>query len=213
MGRMVANIAHEIRNPLSIIRASADRLGRRYDIDDEALTYITEEVDDLDRVLTGYLEFARADGGGERAPQSGLGILHRSLVAAHSEAGEKGVTLEEALPGEDVRIMGDANRLRQAVLNVLVNAIQATEAGGRVTVLLERRGQRAVIEVTDTGCGIEAKDIERVTDPFYTTRVDGSGLGLSVVHSVVEEHGGSLDIDSTPGRGTRVTMAFPLAAS
>lgn len=211
MGRMVANIAHEIRNPLSIIRASADRLARRHGIDDEALTYITEEVDDLDRILTGYLEFARADGAGERAPQSGLRILRRSLLAAHTEAGERGVTLEEALPEDDVHIMGDANRLRQAVLNVLVNAIQATEGGGSVTVSLGRRGQRAVIEVSDTGHGIDAKDLGRVTDPFYTTRVDGSGLGLSVVRAVVEEHGGSLDIDSTPGSGTRVTMTFPLS--
>jgi signal transduction histidine kinase len=211
MGRMVANIAHEIRNPLSIIRASADRLKRRGEIDDEALSYISEEVDDLDRVLTGYLEFARADGAGERSPQSGLRILRRSLLAAHSDAGDRRVVLEEALPEEDVRIMGDANRLRQAVLNVLVNAIQSTDAGGTVTVSLARRGQRAVVEVKDTGRGIEAKDIERVTDPFYTTRVDGSGLGLSVVRSVVDEHGGSLEIDSAPGSGTRVTMTFPIA--
>jgi len=213
MGRMVANIAHEIRNPLSIIRASADRLRRRYDIDDEALSYISEEVDDLSRVLTGYLEFARADGAGEHAPQSGLRILRRSLVAAHTDAGEKGVVLDEALPETDVEIMGDANRLRQAVLNVLVNAIQATEPGGNVTITLERRGREAVIEVRDTGHGIESKDLERITDPFFTTRTDGSGLGLSVVHTVVEEHGGNLAIDSTPGEGTRITMSFPLAGA
>jgi len=211
MGRMVANIAHEIRNPLSIIRTSADRLKRRHDIDDEALSYISEEVDDLNRVLTGYLEFARADGAGERAPQSGLRVLRRSLVAAHSDAEEKGVTLEEALPEDDVQINGDANRLRQAVLNVLVNAIQATEPGGTVTISLKTRAGKAVVEVRDTGHGIEARDIERITDPFFTTRVDGSGLGLSVVRTVVDEHDGSLTVESTPGQGTSVTMAFPLA--
>ena len=112
-----------------------------------------------------------------------------------------------------MHIVGDANRLRQAVLNVLVNAIQATEAGGSVTISLESRGREAVVEVRDTGHGIAAKDIERITDPFFTTRVDGSGLGLSVVRTVVDEHGGTLNIDSVPGEGTCITMTFPRDAS
>jgi len=206
MGRMVANIAHEIRNPLSIIGTSADRLRRKYQIEDETLDYISEEVNELNRILTGYLQFAQSST--MFAPQSGHKIVARTLLAVHPEAQARGVTINERLPERDVTIEGDEKRLQQALLNVLLNAVQATEKGGRVEVALGTQSDRPTIVVTDTGCGIEAKDLGEITKPFFTRKTDGSGLGLHVVQSVVDEHGGTLTVTSEPGKGTTVTMSF-----
>lgn len=213
MGRMVANIAHEIRNPLSIIRTSADRIRRKHGVEDEAVDYITEEVDELNRVLTGYLEFANPSRASDFSAQSGKRILNRSLLAAQSDAEVKRVTIVEVVPEDDVWINGDEKRLCQAVINVVINAVQASRDGGRVEVSLSGIDGRAVIMVTDNGDGIGAGDLARVTDPFFTTRTDGSGLGLSVVKTIVEDHGGQFDISSREGAGTSVTLTLPLGST
>lgn len=210
LGRMVANIAHEIRNPLSIIRTSVDRLRRKYDIEDETLDYISEEVDDLNRILTGYLQFSQSST--TFAPQSGHRIIARTLLAVGPEAESRGVTINDDLTGQDITIDGDDRRLQQALLNVLLNAVQASEEGGSVDVSLGLDGNRATIVVTDTGCGIDARDLKEITTPFFTRKTDGSGLGLHVVQSVVDEHGGTLTVSSEPGKGTSVTMTFARAA-
>lgn len=211
LGRMVANIAHEIRNPLSIIRTSADRLKRKYKIDDETLDYISEEVDELNRILTGYLQFSQSST--TFAPQSGRKIIARTLLAVGPEAESRGVTINDVLPENDIAIDGDDRRLQQALLNVLLNAIQATEKGGSVIVSLGAEGDKAMIVVTDTGCGIDARDLSEITKPFFTRKADGSGLGLHVVQSVVDEHGGTLTVVSEPGKGTSVTMTFARATN
>lgn len=210
MGRMVANIAHEIRNPLSVIRTSSERLRRKYREDDETFSFISEEVDELNRILTGYLQFAHT-GKAEFGPQPGRKIIARCLVAVGEDVERKRLAVVEDLPAEEVMIYGDEKQLRQAVLNVLINAVQATNTRGRIDVALAANGSNAVITISDNGHGIEEKDLADVTKPFYTRRVDGSGLGLSIVQSIVDEHGGSLDIASRSGDGTRVTMTFPLA--
>ncbi|MDH3197232.1 MAG: ATP-binding protein [Candidatus Krumholzibacteria bacterium] len=210
MGRMVANVAHEIRNPLSVIRTSAQRIRRKHGVDDELIDYICEEVDDLDRVLTAYLQFAQA-GASAPTPESGRRIVARCLVAAQSEAASRGVTIHDAPSPDDVVLLADEKRVRQAVLNVLLNAVQASPAGARVDISMEASGGDALIIVTDRGPGIAAADLPEVTKPFFTRKAGGSGLGLSIVKAIVEEHGGRLDIHSRPAEGTRVTLAFPLA--
>jgi signal transduction histidine kinase len=209
LGRMVATIAHEIRNPLSIIRASAERVRRRHGVADEELSYITQEVDELDRVLTGYLDFAHARPP-ELVPVALTKALRRAVAAAASEREARRVSIAERFPEADVMVTGDPQRIRQAILNVLLNAIQAAPPDGRVEVALESDGGRACVVVTDDGPGIDPSHASDVTRPFFTTRADGSGLGLAVVRAVMEEHGGELVITSG-GRGTRVTLVFPRA--
>lgn len=208
LGRMVATIAHEIRNPLSIIRASAERVRRRHGVDDEALAFITEEVDGLDRVLTGYLQFARSQPAAF-TPVPAARVLRRALIAIEAEAAAKHLDVRV---DEDAGLVirGDERRARQAVLNVLLNAVQATPEHGTIAVTLARDGQNAGVTVVDGGPGIDPAIVKDVTRPFFTTRSDGSGLGLTVVQSVMEEHGGSLRIDAAPGGGARVTLSFPL---
>lgn len=206
MGRMVATIAHEIRNPLSIISASAERLKRRHG--DEVIDYIIEEVEELNRTLTGYLDFAHAVPGRFES-HSANKIIGRCLLAARSESSSRGVTVVDASRG-DAKIFGDEKRLRQAILNVLLNALQATPPGGRVEVSARVDGSHTVIEVRDTGAGIDKKDLSEITKPFFSKRSDGTGLGLSIVQSIVDAHGGHMHIKSTPAVGTSVSLEFPV---
>ncbi len=210
MGRMVANIAHEIRNPLSVIRTSSERLRRKYKADDELFSYISEEVDELNRVLTGYLQFAHSNPT-EFSPQAARKIIARCVMAIQEDVDRKRLEILQSLPDSEVMIHGDEKRLRQAVLNLMINAVQATDMRGRVEVSLSSNESVAAIVVKDNGHGIEKKHLRDVTKPFYTQKVDGSGLGLSIVQSIVEEHGGSMDIKSQEGEGTSVTLTFPLA--
>jgi signal transduction histidine kinase len=210
MGRMVANIAHDIRNPLSIIKTSAHRLGKKYKEDDEVFSYISEEVDELNRVLTGYLDFA----GSHKptiAPHPAQRIIDRCILVVEPEVRTGRIGLTQSSPDVQVVIAVDEKRAQQAVMNVLMNAVQAVGSGGNVEIRVENRPPHGVIAVIDDGRGIDEKDMGEVTKPFFTNRADGSGLGLSIVKTIVEEHGGRLDIASEPGKGTRVDLAFPLA--
>jgi len=210
MGRMVANIAHDIRNPLSIIKTSAQRLRKKYNSDEEVFSYITEEVDELNRVLTGYLDFA---GSHTRppVPQPVGRIFRRCMLVVEPEIRAKGVELVQEL-SDDAEILVDEKRAQQAVMNVIMNAIQAVpETGGRIRIVFEKREPFGVITIEDNGCGIEGKTLKEVTKPFFTTRAEGSGLGLSIVKTVMDEHGGRLSIESTVGAGTTVSLSFPLA--
>jgi signal transduction histidine kinase len=206
LGRMVATIAHEIRNPLSIIRASAERVERKHAIHDEALVYIVEEVDDLDRILTGYLEFAQARPS-QFGPVSALKVVQRCVAAVEDEARARGVVVATG-PAADATLRGDEGRIRQAVLNVLLNAVQSARA--RVDVTVASEGDSARIEVADDGPGFDAAILKDATRPFVTTRASGSGLGLAVTQSVIDEHRGTLDIQSRE-RGARVVITLPLA--
>jgi signal transduction histidine kinase len=210
MGRMVANIAHDIRNPLSIIKTSAQRLGKKYSSDDDVFSYISEEVDELNRILTGYLDFA----GSHKtsiAPYSAQKIISRCLLVVEPEIRAARIGLTKHLPDGDVVISVDEKRAQQAVMNVLMNAVQAVSEGGKIEVSVVKSPPYGVIAVSDDGRGIEEKDLGEVTKPFFTNRADGSGLGLSIVQTIMEEHNGRLTIGSRPGTGTKVDLSFPLA--
>jgi len=210
MGRMVANIAHDIRNPLSIIKTSAQRLMKKYRSDDEVFAYISEEVDELNRILTGYLDFA-ASHEPSIEPQPVERIVQRCLLVVDPELRAKDVHLTSDSPDGPLVIAADDKRAQQAVMNVLMNAVQAVDEGGRINITLANKHPYGIIAVEDDGHGINEKDLKEVTKPFYTNRADGSGLGLNIVQTIVDEHKGLMKIESRPGEGTRVELYFPLA--
>jgi signal transduction histidine kinase len=209
MGRMVAGVAHEIRNPLSIIKTSAERLRKKHGISDEALTYISEEVDELNRILTGYLDFARSEDS-TAGDVSMNKIIKRCLLILDPEFEGRCIAPEIALPAEEVVVHGNDKRLQQALLNVLLNALQAVETRGKIEISLVKRENQAEILIRDNGCGIDSKDLKEITKPFFTRKAQGSGLGLSIVSSIVDEHGGSLRIASELGEGTSVSISIPM---
>lgn len=208
MGRLTATLAHEIKNPLAIIRGSAQRLGR---LDPEAqrmADYVVEESDRLSRTVARYLQFAR-------------GTSEEGVEGASAETGDARRTLEQTLAlleGEfaarkvNVVRQGawpvsapvglDDESLKQVYLNLLLNALEAMQEGGRLEVQVgEDRGQWA-IRVADDGKGIEPDVLRRLGSPFYTTKAKGSGLGLFLTRRLVESAGGTLTIESTLAEGT-----------
>jgi signal transduction histidine kinase len=176
MGRMVAGIAHEIRNPMSIIGTSAERLQKKYGADDEVFSYITEEVDRLNEILTGYLNFAKARSQTFR-PHSLQRIVRRCLMILDPEILAKSIEVANRLPDQDVMISSDDKRLQQAILNILLNAIQALPDRGTIEISLDANPKYAIVVVKDNGDGIARKNLKEVTKPFFTGGGWGGGGG------------------------------------
>lgn len=232
--RMAAGVAHEIRNPLGIIRASAEMLAGDLPAGDarrETLDSIVSEVDRLDNLLSNSISIARPARPAVGVVDIGASVREcvrqiepdfvRSGVSVHAEVG--------ALPA----VRGNAAEARQVWLNLLLNAREAMPRGGRVRVSArERRIDRAArrarvrdgapaapaagrfveIAIADEGEGMAPEVLEQIFDPFFTTKEGGTGLGLSVVHGIVTGVGGYLDVDSKAGRGTTVRVGLPVAA-
>lgn len=219
LGRLSAVIAHEVRNPLMIIKSATRNLRRAPSTDAPAVAAsIDEEVERLNRVVTGVLDFAKPIVFERSAVD--LAVLVRQAAQAVS-TGEPQVPI--AVEGCDSPLLVDTDgeRVRGVLVNVLTNAAQAirehagsTEASqagtaAPITVTLRRDRDRCHIEVVDQGPGIDAGDLGRVFDPFFTTRRGGSGLGLPIARNVIEGLRGTITIDGRPGQGTQVRIELP----
>jgi len=214
MGRMTAGIAHEIRNPLGIIRGAGQHLTQRLQeagIEDEVAGFITTEVDRLDRILTGYLAFG-SEAEVEAEDFDLATVVHRSvgLLAEDMQAG--GITLGVAEPLAASPLRGDPLRLRQVLLNLLLNARDAMPEGGAVEVGLVREGRDYVLTVSDEGSGLQGLDPGKVFAPFWTSKEKGSGLGLALSRQIVESFGGRLELGERLDRqGAVATLRLPVA--
>ncbi|MGQ0721200.1 MAG: ATP-binding protein [Candidatus Eiseniibacteriota bacterium] len=211
MGMMAAGIAHEVRNPLSIISGTAARLRKKYGAgaEDPLFAFIPEEVERLDRILEGYLRFAR-DEPPVPEPCDLREIVERTSRLVEEEFGAKGVIVRKALGEAAVRAEVDPRRLQQVLLNLLLNAAQAMPSGGELELGLAGEGSRAVVRVSDRGRGLTAKELARAFEPFYTTKEKGSGLGLVLAKRIVEAHGGTITIANREGGGATVTVSLPV---
>ncbi|HEX8749184.1 MAG TPA: ATP-binding protein [Pyrinomonadaceae bacterium] len=215
LGRMAATVAHEVKNPLSAIKSIAQvmredkHLAAEYERD---LSLIVGETDRLNRSVTQLLSFART------APPDAAPVRLDEAVRAvlelfRMEAGGRGVRLEwHAIT--DAEIGGaEASALRDALANLLTNAMQATPAGGQVRVEAGRAGEELLIEVVDNGAGIKAELRERIWEPFFTTKQRGTGLGLAIVRKRMEEVGGSaVMVSPREGEGARFLLRLPVKA-
>jgi signal transduction histidine kinase len=213
LGRMAAELAHEVRNPLGSIRLFAAML--REDLEDRAepramAEQILAATSGLEATVSNLLSFASPTCG-KRERLDLCAVAGEACALLAPSCAVRGVALE----GPDARatcsLLGDAESLRQVVLNLLGNALAATGAGGRIDVAVRCHGGRAVLEVQDDGRGIAPEDLSRVFDPFFTRTEGGTGLGLSIVHRTVERHGGRITLASEPGRGTRVHVELPVS--
>ncbi|MBU8923132.1 MAG: hypothetical protein KOO63_15040 [Bacteroidales bacterium] len=210
MGRMAAGIAHEIRNPLFIIRGAAEKLQALHpESSKEIDTFIIEETDRLDSILTAYLQFARE----EKAPMSegDLAVILSRSVRLINEGGKGGgLPIRSDIELTKAPLICDEKKLQQALMNILLNSSQfSTDSSESIEVSLSHEGKSYNLVIRDHGPGIPAGEIEKVFEPFYTTRNDGSGLGLSIARRIVDDHGGSLDISNAKGSGTTVRVVLP----
>jgi len=215
IGQMAANVAHEIRNPLIAVGGFARQLHEKLDGDDPRREYsqiILEEVTRLEQILRDQLTLER-----HLQPVLGPVDINRILRDTRKLVSHGMLSSQVRMVGEladDLPItMGDANQLKQAFLNVISNAIQSMPDGGTVTVRTEQHGQQIVVSISDTGEGIPKEVLDKLFVPFFTTRKTGSGLGLAVTRRIIENHGGSISVSSTPGEGTTFEISLPVVRS
>ena len=214
LGRLAAGVAHEIRNPLSSIKGFATYFKERYrdNPDDQKTSEIMiQEVDRLNRVITQLLEFARPPVI-QKKRASLQSLIQHSLRMIERQASAKEIQVLSHLPSDVKEVDLDPDGINQVLLNLYLNAIEAMERGGRLTVSLyrEERSPWVKIMVSDTGKGISKEDLEHVFDPYFTTKQSGTGLGLAIVHKIIEAHRGEVRAESEIGRGTTVSILLPV---
>lgn len=210
LGRMAAELAHEVRNPLGSIRLFASMLND--DLHDrpqqaEMTQQILIASSSLEAIVSNLLNFAAPSEAAKRdIDLTALASDACALLAPTSAL--RGVQIG-APSGDPCHVVADPEALRQVLLNLLGNSLAATGSGGRVDVSTFTEHGSAVLVVEDDGCGIEPELLPRVFDPFFTAREGGTGLGLSVVHRIVERHDGRIRLDSRPGQGTKARVEIP----
>ncbi|MCU0592018.1 MAG: ATP-binding protein [Desulfobacterales bacterium] len=212
MGEMAAGISHEIRNPLGIIRSSAELLKKKVakiDPSNALPDIIVEEATRLNGIITDFINFARP-----RSPKLNPcrvdDVIEKTLTFLTAQIEERGYTIEKDYQNPLPEIMGDAPMLHQSFLNLFINAMQAMPDGGRIGVSLRAEGGQARIEIEDAGPGIPVDLSDKIWDPFFTTKDKGTGLGLGIVKNIVEAHGGTIRIANREPRGARVTIDLPV---
>ncbi|MFM8735507.1 MAG: two-component system sensor histidine kinase NtrB [Pirellulales bacterium] len=219
---LVGGLAHEIRNPLSTIRLNMELLAEDFGGTEPGsptaqrdrrakakIDLVRQECDRLQKLLGDFLDFARQESL-TLEPGNLNAELEQQLDFFAIRAKEAGVEIVRYLDPELPAVRLDRETFRSAVLNLLINAIQAMEGGGGQLVVRTRpAGLGVLLELIDTGPGMDAETLGKVFGAFYTTKQGGSGLGLPTARKIVEAHGGTIDVESAPGRGTKVTIWLP----
>jgi two-component system, sporulation sensor kinase E len=213
MGELTAGVAHEVRNPLGIIRASVQLLeesGASPERTREATGVIKQEIDRLDKVIKALLDFGRP------APPALVltdleDVLREVVLFTRRFASRSDVELEEHYSGGLPETLADPNQLKQVFVNLISNAVQAMESeGGRIEVATGVDRGFVWARLSDTGPGIPNPQLDKVFDPFFSTRSDGTGLGLTIVHRIVDDHDGHIEVQSRPSGGTVFTVYLPV---
>jgi signal transduction histidine kinase len=212
LGKVVAEINHEIKNPLMMIGGFARQLVRQTkDAKSlEKLNIIVREVGELENLLKELRELYLPKAlNVEEVSVNDLLTEVRDLIKNDCECSK--ISLRLNLERERTLIRGDRARLKQVLLNLVKNAVEAMETGGELSLESRVRGEKVEMTISDTGCGIPPEDFERVFEPFYTTKPHGTGLGLSISKSIVEEHpGGTFSVESEKGKGTNFKISLPI---
>lgn len=209
LGEMGATLAHEIRNPLSGIKGFAQLIEETpADERNEAFARrIVNEAVRLEHLVNDLLTFARTDTA-DRAAVDVKELVDGAVSLISMEAEKRNLVVENQVQA-GLRLYGNRDRLGQVLLNLLTNSLQAIETEGKISIDAGRSGKDVVITVTDDGKGIEKEHMDKVYQPFFTTKAKGTGLGLSLCRKVIEEHSGMMEIESAPGKGTSIMLHLP----
>ncbi len=211
---LAAGMAHEIKNPLSSIKTFAQYLPEKYDdpaFREKFAKILGQEVDRMNHLVQRLLDFARPTP--PELQQVRLSqLVNETLEFLHGTFLNKQIRIETSFDPMD-EVGADPGQLKQALLNVLLNSVEAMPGPGRIAVSTVRENGSLAIVVADTGPGIPRRELQHVFDPFYTTKPHGTGLGLSVVHTILREHGGRVTVESEIGKGTTVTMQLPIGGT
>jgi signal transduction histidine kinase len=218
LGQLAAGAAHEIRNPLTAIRSTIQYLGKGIKDPDklEMIGELMEEVDRINKIVQGLLSFSKPSEP-EMAKVDIEKLLQQTLVLLHNTIVRKHIEVKVDIRVKNTVLTADASQLKQVFLNVILNAIEAME-NSPVKLLtlgvepgrsLNDRSRYLLVSVTDSGRGIEPADSENIFNPFYTTKTDGTGLGLPISYGIINRHGGEMEINGQPGEGATVVVKLP----
>jgi two-component system sensor histidine kinase HydH len=211
LGKMAAGVAHELRNPLSSIKGLALLLKSRFQekgTDQETADILVQEVERLNRSIGELLDYARPQKLVKEKvrPEE---LVQKAVSLIRMDAESVGVRVEIEADQEMPLVLADQDKLNQVFLNLFLNSIQAMESGGRLTIRLTTQGRNVLFTVTDTGCGVKKEDLPRVFDPYFTTKPEGTGLGLALSLKIIEEHDGVMSFASEPDGGATVVVSLP----
>lgn len=215
IGNLAAGVAHEVRNPLSSIKGYATFFGSLFDEGSEnrrAANVMTAEVERLNRVITELMEIARPSDIRPRETDLAT-VLDTSLRLVRQEIEVFRIAASSSIDDDIGPLFIDPDRITQALINLYINGIQAMSEGGKLTIRARRQGESVVVSVRDTGEGIPREMIPKIFDPYYTTKKTGTGLGLAIVQKIVEAHGGSVEVESAKGSGTKFSVYLPRNAN
>jgi signal transduction histidine kinase len=221
LGQLAAGVAHEIRNPLNAISMASQRLQREFNPgedekreDFQRITgVIRDEIRRLNRIIEEFLAFSRSQRL-ELRDYPIEAVLQKLTRLIQEEAGTKGISLETSGLDTLTLIPMDVDKLQQAFLNIMKNAMESISGPGTVTIILEpQAGNGIAIRITDTGAGLKPEEVDRIFNPEYTTKEKGLGLGLSIAHEIIRSHGGDILVQSRIGAGTTFEIRLPLKAS
>jgi signal transduction histidine kinase len=216
LSKLTGGLAHEIKNPLSTIKINLQLIGEDAASDRaqnqrwfRKIEVVRKETERLEQILEDFLRFIGK-------PELKLGAVDVNEVVGEMidfyspQAHAHNVALRQGLAAKSLLCRVDSDMLKQVVLNLFINAQQAMPDGGELIVRTDAQDAEAVIEISDTGPGISPQKLDKIFDAYYTTRPGGSGLGLPTARKIIEAHGGSIDANSQPGKGTSFTIQLPL---
>ena len=215
LGQLTAGLAHELRNPLGTIKASAEMLTKQNvqqkpEVQAEMAEYIGSEVNRMNSLITSFLNFARPLQ--IHPAEADLDAVVDDVLRQQAElAKQREVRVSVKKPSDGCRFTFDADLLAVALTNLLQNAIQASAAGQEVEIRIERRAAEVKVWVSDQGTGIPAQHLESIFNPFFTTKPQGVGLGLPIVAKIVDEHQGRIEVKSEVGKGTAFEVVLPVS--
>lgn len=212
LGEMAAGISHEIRNPLGIIKTSAELLRKKIASSNQPNSIpdiIVEEANRLNRIITDFLNFAKPKSLNLNLCQVDQ-VLEKNITFLAPQIEEHGYVIEKHYNNHLPQIMADSAMLYQAFLNILINAMEAMPDGGKIQVGIDSSDDVVTISFDDEGESIPEDILDKIWNPFFTTKEKGTGLGLGIVKNIIEAHGGNIQISNRPVRGVRVTIELPV---
>jgi nitrogen fixation/metabolism regulation signal transduction histidine kinase len=216
---MARQVAHEVKNPLTPIQLSTEHLLRVYgdpNVDFEKVLKdcaetVLQQVGTLRQISTEFSNFASP--GPLALEPTDIASLVRDTLAPYVKSAPAGIRMVVDTNGALPQVMVDRRLVQRTLVNLIENALHALNGGGRIDVHAARDGEYVSLTVRDDGVGIDPEVRKRVFEPYFSTRAAGTGLGLAIARKVVEDHGGTIGLESTPGEGTEVTIRLPIARS